>query len=417
MLHALGGLCGLFLAVLFLILATIARIFYMIFRIATCSCLRSSSGRKATSYTTASVVGAAAAAADAAAPLKGSASLLVRSPTRHVVDIDGVRTEFLEWPAEGKEQADRVVVFFPGNPGTPHFYTDFLGAHHAHSGGRAHVYCIGHSGHSVATVRRPAATLRDQLAHKHAALRHVLARHPVDTRVVLGGHSVGAFCAMDALHSASSVVPPERIAQVWLLFPTLTHIVDTPNGRKLLPIFTYYRPAAWLATAAICMLPRPLRVALLRLGIPQLPPGESDALAAAESLLHPHVAYSALTMALHEMREIRDMAPHHAAALRAVEERVVLYFAAEDGWVSPASAAAVSAALPRARTINCTEGHQHAFVLHPRSNEHLAAASWEWLRTPASPTAASPTAASSSIVTAAAPSDASVSAGVRKRSR
>lgn len=295
-------------------------------------------------------------------------------------DVDGIATEVLVWQHVKAEAAQPPVVFifFPGNPGSPYFYSTYLGCIHRQlSTGPAPltIYCPSHAGHSAATATRRRFSLQQQVVHKIAFVKSVEKLHP-GSQLLLGGHSVGSYCAMRCL----AELPPAKILRVFCMFPTLIDIQATPNGRKLTPVFEYYRSCAWMLTHVVAALPRPLRQALLRRAIPQLTsPDSHESLAAAESILHADVAANALHMALHEMREICALEDGDEASLRRLEERVVMYFGAEDGWVSQRHADSLSARFKKSTVVRCAEGHEHAFVLNPASCSRLGALTARWI--------------------------------------
>jgi hypothetical protein len=274
------------------------------------------------------------------------------------------------------------------------------------------VICVGHTSHSRRSaegqwLRRFA--LADQIRHKRAFLALLAARFP-RARLVLGGHSVGAHIALQAINpgaqaqveaaaeadTAAAKTPAQaqaaeaeaaallaRVDRVFCLFPTVMHIGASSNGQRLLPVFRFGRQAAYLfAGAAHTLLPTSMQRALLGLGIdagdeapgPHGPgsAGNAKAVDTALSVLHPDVAANALYMALTEMRQIGDLDWAHA---RALEEKLAFFYAArgEDGWVRDEDADAVERQLTRSRVVRCADArHKHAFVLSDSSARFVA---------------------------------------------
>lgn len=349
---------------------------------------------------------------------------------RTLVDIDGILTEVLEWPAvasapprdgpsggAGARTATPplapavVLVFFCGNPGSPLFYAHYLTQLHELSARRLTIYCPSHAGQTVATASRARFDMRANVEHKNAFVRRILERHGSACSLILAGHSVGAYCAGQALVALPASA---SVSRVLALFPTLIDIRLSPNGKQLTPVFFHYKAAAWLLVHAIVALPRALRELLLRRLVPQLArpaggggggaapsttgtttaarrdaPGALPATsasigggvaAAVASILHPDVAHAALLMASHEMADIGPLGAAEATALQRLEGRCVLYFGESDGWVPSEQAESLCAALPRATAVRCREGHRHAFVLEPESAARMSELTWSWIQ-------------------------------------
>lgn len=324
----------------------------------------------------------------AAAPLP-LPSPTISSGKRYTVslqEIGGIPTDILEWrPTAAATQGSpaTIFIFFPGNPGTTLFYTSYLSRVFELSGRSLHIFCVSHAGHSATTASRLPISLATQVSHKQAFVDLIAnSTHPT-AKIILGGHSVGAYCAMRSLEALKDSELERRVSKLLFLFPTLIDIVRTENGEKLSPVFNHHKSAAWLLAKAVTTLPRSHRHAILRRAIPQLSqpgPDRDEALAAAESILHEDVAFNALNMAQHEMREIGPLSAADDARLKRIEGKLCFYFAERDGWVSPRSVEALSSRFRDAAAIvNCSEGHEHAFVLRPESNTRLAEVSWRWI--------------------------------------
>jgi dienelactone hydrolase len=309
-------------------------------------------------------------------------------PPVQVVDIAGVRTELQVFEGgSGATGAPRtIVVIFPGNPGAVDFYSTFastlqkLSASAAAAAAQSSsspsspevaVVTVGHASHSSRTATRTRFDLAQQVSHKASVVAHLLSLEP-GARLVLVGHSVGAYMALEVART----LPPDALRAAVLLFPTVMHIGATVNGTKLLPLFRFGRGVAWVAAAVVALLPSFLQRRLVSaVGLPK--GTDPMAVDATLSLLHPEVAYNALWMALHEMREIVALDEAHA---RRLQDKLKFYFAQEDGWVRPSDPATLRRVLPGAAFVECTEGHKHAFVLRPESVRRVAEVTWGWVQ-------------------------------------
>lgn len=83
-------------------------------------------------------------------------------------------------------------------------------------------------GHTPAVPAPGASTgLHAQVASAIEAFDTVK-EHYGDAKIVLVGHSIGSWIALQVLKAR-----PEAVAAIFLLLPTISHIGSTPNGRKL----------------------------------------------------------------------------------------------------------------------------------------------------------------------------------------
>lgn len=73
----------------------------------------------------------------------------------------------------------------------------------------------------------PLPSLQDQIDSKLDFLDKLRPQFSPDTKVVLIGHSVGAYICKEMLKRR-----PDMIDGMYGLFPSLVHIAQTPNGRK-----------------------------------------------------------------------------------------------------------------------------------------------------------------------------------------
>jgi len=321
-----------------------------------------------------------------------------RSYTAGLWTVSGIPTEVLEWePQQGETSPfeDLIMLVFPGNPGAPQFYSSFCDEVFERSGRRLRVIVTGHAAHSAPAAAglsgpRYLYDLQQQVGHKRNVAQAVLRRHP-GAQLVLVGHSIGAHCVLECARS----LPPAALAAGLLLFPTVMHIGDTRNGRKLTPVFQWLRGAAWLGAAGLAILPAPARRAVVGWLIPEARLAENGATrAAALSLLHPQVVVNALHMALAEMLEVRELRlaglqegsgdgePGEEQAgtpLPAFQSRLVWYYAAEDHWVEEEHIRSVRALLPASAVHRCQEGHRHAFVLSEAASRSVGAKCWMWI--------------------------------------
>ncbi|KAJ7786128.1 hypothetical protein B0H16DRAFT_1355289 [Mycena metata] len=218
----------------------------------------------------------------------------------------------LWWNSDGPPEA--VFLFIPGNPGLVQFYTEFLGllrSEHPHLA----VFAHAHLGHTPG-IFSDKHSLSAQVESAIQALDAVHTIFPA-AKIILSGHSVGSWIALQVLKAR-----PSDISQVFLLCPTITHIADTPNGRRLSWFFRSPLPRliSWLS-----YLTRPLPLSLLF-------PWPVLQITVLRSLLNdPATIFACLSMAHEEMVTIREV---DLTLLEEHGHKIYLYFAAKDDWVS-----------------------------------------------------------------------------------
>ena len=290
-----------------------------------------------------------------------------------VTSFAGAQT--LWWPSATAARPRVVLLFIPGNPGLSSYYIDFLHSIYTQlsstssegGSGGIEILAMSHRGHAPLPMvgtnavwgdntvnaaqaqRGYGCTLRDQVRHKIAAVDAVNRMYNSDgrhTKVVLVGHSIGAWIAGEVLKAR-----PTGVDGIQLLFPTLAWIGRTSNARRV----------GWLATGLVrrWVLPLPLLffslVPLwLLVWVVRLVTGQprAAALATAELLTTPGAVANALTMAREEFATVEQLPPSTIEAFDAFVNRgkqsedddggrgkVRTYWAAEDtdawapGWI------------------------------------------------------------------------------------
>ncbi|KAJ7071199.1 hypothetical protein C8F01DRAFT_1109516 [Mycena amicta] len=249
-----------------------------------------------------------------------------------------------------------VLVFIPGNPGLLEFYSTFLSglrqrnprlaifahAHLAHTPG---YYCKDHS-------------LAAQVQSAIEALDAI--RKSTQAKVILAGHSVGAWISLQVLKAR-----PDDICQVQLLFPTITHIAQTPNGRRLSWLFRspFPRVVSWLS-----YLTRPLPISLLFAHWPDAQ------LRVLRSLLNsPSSIYACLSMAHDEMAAIHVL---DQGLLKEHRDILFFLFGTRDDWVAE----------NKSTILRCVGGDRHeemplphAFCIEDSTSEAVAVICSQWV--------------------------------------
>ncbi|KAG0704358.1 hypothetical protein DFH29DRAFT_911989 [Suillus ampliporus] len=189
----------------------------------------------------------------------------------------------------------------------------------------------------------------------------------VDTRIVIAGHSVGSWVALQVLKLRSAAV-----SGVFFLFPTITNIACTPNGQRLSRLFRPPFPRITSQIARVlCLVPLTI---LCRL-FPEYPIPQAQVLRS--FLLSPSSIFAAMTMAHDEMLNIREL---DAATLDKYQHQICFYFAEKDDWVDRGRETILQVFRADPGTVKVVHGHRdipHAFCIN--HSEELAAQCYEWL--------------------------------------
>lgn len=294
-----------------------------------------------------------------------------------VEEVNGVPTHVfaLTRDAERGASSRPLVMVVPGSPGMGHFYVPFATRLFQLSQERADVCVVSHAGHSPG-VRRSSSCLsaagkgvatpppegeetrdwfdlEDQVAHKMAYLeQRVLGRE----EVYLVGHSIGCYMILQMLQR----LPPLLIKKAVMLFPTIERMSETPNGRKLAPLFSTYRRVATSLVGLLSWCPEWVREFVLRQYLYTTPAEHLGHMTRALTTVDGHSMHNILCMAGQEMEEVaalpEDLVRRHI-------DRLVFYYGSDDSWTLKSCYQDMAERFPDKEVHLCSHGYPHAFVL------------------------------------------------------
>lgn len=165
-----------------------------------------------------------------------------------------LRNSFNEACMQRKMSGNGLFFFIPGNPGLVDYYTDFFDALKARIGwaeGRIHVhgrdlFGFRDDSHEPFSKESPPYDLEHQI---EAVFDHLASLRRTDSSrnapgkkgepydfVILSGHSVGSYIALEIFNrhlKDPSRAPHLKLHAGMLLFPTITHIAQSPSGKQL----------------------------------------------------------------------------------------------------------------------------------------------------------------------------------------
>ncbi|KAG8623740.1 hypothetical protein KVT40_008716 [Elsinoe batatas] len=158
-------------------------------------------------------------------------------------------------------------------------------------------------------------------------------------RVVLIGHSLGTYMALETLRRRKARQAQGKIIGAILLCPTIMNLAGSSSGRKVALIGSLRFTAIFLASLARFL--SWLLTATTMLGIVQKVTGQPrDAASTTTSFLQsPHGVQQALTLARHELVDISvdkwdDEIWGVVAPASGTKTKLFLYFAEEDHWIA-----------------------------------------------------------------------------------
>lgn len=268
-----------------------------------------------------------------------------------------------------------ILLFIPGNPGVIDFYHPFLTAiHNQDRSGTLAILSHSHIGHDPAVqdltpARRTSFNhaLPFQIRNSLRIFDVLITSFGVNTRTVIAGHSVGSWVALQVLKLRCAAV-----SGVFFLFPTITNIACTPNGRLLSRLF---RPPFPRIVSQVARVLHLIPLTILCRFFPQYPIPQAQVLQS--FLLSPSSIFAAMTMAHDEMLNIKDL---DAVTLDKYRHQIWFYFAENDDWVDQGRETILQVFGADPGTVKVVHGRRdipHAFCIN--HSEELAAECYEWL--------------------------------------
>ena len=198
-------------------------------------------------------------------------------------------------------------------------------------------------------------SLHDQIDHKLAFVYNYL---PPDSKLILIGHSVGAYIILEIMRRLH---PSDRIVKCILLFPTIERITKTSSG-KFWTTVAYFmtKPLLWLIWLFNAM---PLRFQLwfIRCCMVLRRFCNEDNLTGATFSFVNHHGVSNMLQIASDMKSIQDL---DAKIIDDNKEKIVLYYGKEDPWVPASFCQQMTEKFPSVDIRLCKENHKHAFVLY-----------------------------------------------------
>lgn len=296
--------------------------------------------------------------------------------------INGVATRISS--ARSAEENTCIVVI-PGNPGGIGFYDIFISTIFQAGKGRFSVYGVSHAGH--AQVDEPSGpcrwktskqwdheppssfTLTDQIEHKLAFLAYYI---PAHAKVILIGHSIGAYIALEMLKRYHD---KEKVLKCVLLFPTIERVDSAPSGKFWKFICHYFHWPFLVGTAFASFLPSVVQRWSIGwwMYLNKVEDNESIK-AAAQSLLD----YSTVDNVLEIGRQLTMIQELDFECIQSNLHKLVFFYGLGDPWVPQRYYEEMKERFPNGEIkLSRDKDIKHAFVLD--TSEKVAKMVWEWI--------------------------------------
>ncbi|KAF8973573.1 hypothetical protein BDZ97DRAFT_1775751 [Flammula alnicola] len=281
----------------------------------------------------------------------------------------------LWWPPSNENcDPDTLLYFIPGNPGLVDFYRPFLSEIHANqASSNFAVIAKAHLDHYPGIQNkgdaryRPEESLTIQVQSSLELLGAITSFYTKKLRIIIVGHSVGSWISLQVLKAL-----PDAITAVFLLFPTISNIGDTPNGRLLSPIFL---PLSRSILSSLSILAKHLPDRVLSILHSGWPAHQLRVLQ--EFISSRGSVMASLSMAHEEMKAILAL---DTILLENHKDKLYFYYAELDGWVGKERETLLQTFDPSkhsTRIMHGTSGIPHAFCIN--HGEILAKHCCEWL--------------------------------------
>jgi hypothetical protein len=176
--------------------------------------------------------------------------------------------------SEDPSAAHHLIYFITGNPGLISYYNTFFQTLHellsssmSSTSNVFHIHGQSLAGFEDDTAKpfKPAPySLEDQISLSLRTLQSLTIlsgprKSQPYTSIILIGHSVGSYILLELINRLRKSSSPLNIKAGILLFPTVTHIAQSPSGVKISTLFRipdFPRRASFVARNVVSVLPR-----------------------------------------------------------------------------------------------------------------------------------------------------------------
>ncbi|RIA98579.1 hypothetical protein C1645_731627 [Glomus cerebriforme] len=283
-------------------------------------------------------------------------------PLKLFLQVEEHLTETLWWPSKNNDE-NLILFVIPGNPGVVDYYAEFLNTVHDELGKKIDIIGVSMLGHTHGPHNlslKSLYSLQVQIDHKIQCIDKLKSRFTSQgdgkqPKFIICGHSIGAYIGSQVLKAR----PNHGIEMVYALYPTLQHIVKTPNG--VLMNFLFNERPRSLAASFVSNLRHFIPPAFFKFIVSNLTwQKESMVNITISALLHGHVVENSLYMAGNEMETVCEL---DEELYREHLDKFIFYFSKYDKWAPLEHYEDMKRRFPEGKVLLCEDDTPHAFVL------------------------------------------------------
>lgn len=212
-------------------------------------------------------------------------------------------------------------------------------------------------------------TLSDQIEHKLAFLAYYI---PAHCRVILVGHSIGAYIALEMLKRYHD---KEKVLKCVLLFPTIERVDSAPSGKFWKFICHYLHWPFLMGTAVASFLPSLLQRWAVGWWMYLNEVENKECIKnAAQAMLNYHTVNNVLEIG----RQLTTIKELDYECVRLNLDKLVFFYGLGDPWVPQVYYEDMKERFPDGDIkLSRDKDIKHAFVLD--TSEKVAKMVWEWI--------------------------------------
>ena len=212
--------------------------------------------------------------------------------------------------------------------------------------------------------------LEDQISHKLSFIAYHL---PQDCKVILIGHSAGAYIALQMMKRYHD---KEKFIKGILLFPAIEHVMESPSGRLWWVACFYFQWPFLLMTFFFSLMPSFFKKWSIGWWMHLNKHSSKESIVNAT---HAFLNYRSMENMLKIGRDLGTIKDMDVESVSQNIEKLTFFYGARDPWVPRSCYEQMTKRFPEADVMICDDDIQHAFVLDASETEKLARKVWEWL--------------------------------------
>uniref|UniRef100_A0A8D2Q2Z9 Lipid droplet-associated hydrolase n=1 Tax=Varanus komodoensis TaxID=61221 RepID=A0A8D2Q2Z9_VARKO len=264
--------------------------------------------------------------------------------------INGAVTQVLKcgpWKDLWKNERAPKVLFLviPGNPGIVGYYQTFIQTLYFGLNQKYPVWVVSHAGH----CKLPSGM---EMAEDFQDRNDVFGLH---VKLVLIGHSVGCYIILEIMKYA----PGLEVLRSVLLFPTIEHIAQSPNGKMMTPLLCQLRYVLYVPVYLMTFLPARVKNYLVHLALRGHKHVDETVLITAVDMINMDCIANVMYLGSEEMRMITE---RNSAIIRQHLKKLTFYYGTGDRWCPVQFYEEMKMEFPDGDIRLCEKGIPHAFV-------------------------------------------------------